>query len=104
MRTIKEGIMPNERVVPESSPLSHTDAAQVLITEIRATRQRIPNFTVPESPRAKQATATVASIPPPFVERAAVAISNTPSLVRQGAADPERLRDLMSYAAAYTSY
>jgi hypothetical protein len=96
--------MPIERVVPESSPLSHTAAVQVLITEIRATRQRIPNFTVPDSLREKQSVATVASIPPQFVERAAVAISNTPSLARQGAADPERIRDLMSFAAAYASY
>lgn len=96
--------MPIERAVPESSPLSHTAAAQELITEIRATRQRIPNFTIPESARETQSISGVASIPPPFVERAVVAISNHPNLVRPGAVDPERIRDLMSFAAAYESY
>lgn len=96
--------MPIERAVPESSPLSHTAAAQELITEIRAMRQRIPNFTIPESLHEKQSISAVASIPPPFVERAVVAISNHPTLVRQGAVDPERIRDLMSFAAAYESY
>jgi hypothetical protein len=97
-------MMPIERVVPESSPLSHTALAQALITEIRATRERIPNFTVPDSLREKQSIATIASIPPQFVERAAVAISNTPSLVRHGGVEPERIRDLMSFGAAFESY
>lgn len=96
--------MPNKRAVPETGPPSHTAAAQELIAEIRATRQRIPNFTIPESLRAKRSIATVASIPPPFVERAAVAISNSPNLVRHGSVEPEVIRDLMSYAAAYDSY
>jgi len=96
--------MPIERAVPETGPLSHTAAAQELIAEIRATRQKIPNFTVPESVREKKSIATVASIPPQFVERAVVAVSNNPNLVRQGAAAPEVIRDLMSYAAAYDSY
>jgi len=96
--------MPIERAVPETGPLSHTAAAQELIAEIRATRQKIPNFTIPDSLRAKQSIAGVAAIPPPFVERAMVAISNSPALVRQGAPEPERIRDLMSYAAAYDAY
>jgi hypothetical protein len=36
-----------------------------------------------------------------FIERAAVAITNSASLVRSGATEPERIRDLMSYADAY---
>jgi len=96
--------MPIERVVPETGALSYTAVAQELITEIRAMRERIPNFTVPDSLREKQSIATVASIPPQFVERAAVAISNTPSLVRHGAVEPERIRDLMSFGAAFESY
>jgi len=96
--------MPIERAVPETVSLSHTAAAQELIEEIRATRQKIPNFTIPDSLRAKQSIAAVAAIPPPFVERAVVALSNNPVLIRQGAAEPEQIRDLMSFAAAYDSY
>jgi hypothetical protein len=74
---------------------------QVRIDEIRAMRQKIPNFTIPESKRAKRQIAPVASLPPAFIERAAVAITNSASLVRAGATDPDRIRDLMSYADAY---
>lgn len=91
-----------EKVVPETNPQTiHTAAVQERINEIRAMRQKIPNFTIPESRRAKQQIATIASLPPAFIERAAVAISNSASLVRAGAVDPERIRDLMTYADAY---
>ena len=91
-----------ENVIPETNPqLSHTATAQARIEEIRAMRQKIPNFTIPESKRAKQQIITVASLPPAFIERSAVAITNSASLVRAGATDPERIRDLMSYADAY---
>jgi hypothetical protein len=101
----KEGTMPIKRAVPETTPqTSHTAAAQELIAAIRATRQKIPNFTIPESARAKQAIAGVASIPPPFIERAAVAVTNSPTLVRGGAMDPQRIRDLMSFGDAYITY
>ena len=41
------------------------------------------------------AGSSVASLPPPFIERSAVAISNSSSPVRGGAADPVRIRDLI---------
>ena len=91
-----------EKVVPDTNPQTiHTATVQERINEIRAMRQKIPNFTVPESKRAKRQIVPVASLPPAFIERAAVAISNSASLVRAGATDPERIRDLMSYADAY---
>ena len=91
-----------EKVVPDITPqTSHTATVQERINEIRAMRQKIPNFTIPESIRAKQQIATIASLPAAFVERAAVAIINSASLVRAGATDPERIRDLMTYADAY---
>ena len=93
-----------ERALPETSPqTSHTATVQERIDEIRAMRQKIPNFTIPESRRAKRQIITVASLPPAFIERAAVAITNSASLVRAGAVDPERIRDLMSYSDAYES-
>lgn len=94
--------MSNERELPGTSPqTSHTISAQARVEEIRAMREKIPNFVIPESVRAKQQIASVASLPPPFIELSAVAISNSSSLVRGGAADPLRIRDLMSFADAY---
>ena len=91
-----------ERAVPEANPqTTHTATVQQRIDEIRAMRQKIPNFTIPESKRAKRAIASVAALPPAFIERAAVAITNSASLVRAGATDPDRIRDLMSYSDAY---
>jgi hypothetical protein len=80
---------------------SHTDGAQACVEEIRAMRQRIPNFVIPESKNAGRRIATVASIPQEFVELAAVAVKNSATLVRGSGADPMQLRDLMSFAEAY---
>jgi hypothetical protein len=98
----KEDTLSIEKAVLENTPqTSHTATVQERINDIRAMRLKIPNFTIPESKRAKRQIATIASLPPAFIERAAVAISNSASLVRAGATDPERIRDLMSYADAY---
>ena len=91
-----------ERAIPETNPqASHTATVQERIDEIRAMRLKIPNFTIPESRRAKQQIVTVSSLPPAFIEGAAVAITNSASLVRAGATEPGRIRDLMTYADAY---
>ncbi|HEV7488143.1 MAG TPA: hypothetical protein VGQ65_20915 [Thermoanaerobaculia bacterium] len=93
-----------EKAVPDTNPqTSHTATVQERIDEIRAMRLKIPNFTIPESKRAKRQIVAVASLPPAFIERAAVAITNSASLVRSGGTDPDRIRDLMSYADAYES-
>jgi hypothetical protein len=44
------------------------------------------------------------SVPQPFVELTAVAVKNSPALVRGGAADPARLRDLLTFATAYAPF
>jgi hypothetical protein len=80
---------------------SHTDGAQACVEEIRAMRQRIPNFVVPESKNAGRRLASVASLPQQFIELAAVAVKNSTMLVRGSGADPVQLRDLMSFAEAY---
>jgi hypothetical protein len=80
---------------------SHTDGAQACVEDIRAMRQRIPNFVIPESKNAGRRLATVASIPQEFVELAAVAVKNSATLVRGSGADPVQLRDLMNFAEAY---
>ncbi|HEV7486261.1 MAG TPA: hypothetical protein VGQ65_11310 [Thermoanaerobaculia bacterium] len=80
---------------------SHTDGAQACVEDIRAMRQRIPNFVIPESKKAGQRLATVASIPKEFIELAAVAVKNSAMLVRGSGTDPAQIRDFMSFAEAY---
>jgi hypothetical protein len=79
---------------------SHSDTAQERITEIRAMREAIPKFIVPDSPKARQRLAIAASVPPEFVELAAVTLKNSTD-VAAGKADPAEMRDLMTYAGAY---
>jgi hypothetical protein len=86
------------------SPAPHSDAAQVLIDQCRAMREQIPNFSFPLSPKAGVALNRAASVPQPFVELTAVALKNSPALVRGGAVDPARLRDLLTFATAYAPF
>src|SRR5438874_1766435 len=79
----------------------HREDAQVLIEEIHALRQKVPNFVIPASRGERRKLARAASVPSEFVELIAVVVKNNPPLVRVGATDPERARDLMSYAEAY---
>jgi hypothetical protein len=86
------------------SPAPHNDAAQLLIDQLRAMREQIPNFSFPASPKVGPALIRAASVPQPFVELTAVAVKNSPALVRGGGADPVRLRDLMTFAVAYAPF
>ena len=79
----------------------HSDAAQARVEDVRALRQKFPNLVIPTSKSESQRLSKAASVPEPFVELTAVAIKNSPALVRGGANDPEQTRDLMSYAEAY---
>jgi hypothetical protein len=98
-------MMSNPNDVPNTDPpVSHTAAAQALVQEIRAMREKIPHFVFPESKRARRQIASVASLPAPFIELSAVAVTNSNSLVRGGAADPEKVRDMMSFAEAYLPF
>jgi hypothetical protein len=82
--------------------ISHTESAQALVTEIRAMRQTIPNFVFPTSKGGRQRLINAASVPAEFVELTAVAVKNNAALVRGGGADPDQIRDLLSYAEAYS--
>jgi hypothetical protein len=81
-------------------PQTYTDAAQALIEEIRALRHQIPNFTILSKGDGRRLV-RAATLPPDFVELAAVAVKNNAALVRGKGADPEQIRDLMSFAQAY---
>ena len=79
----------------------HSDAAQTRVEEIRALREKFPNFVIPTTKSERQRLSKAASVPSAFVELTAVAVKNSPLLVRGGAPAPDQTRDLMSYAEAY---
>ncbi|HXH92719.1 MAG TPA: hypothetical protein VNN25_14145 [Thermoanaerobaculia bacterium] len=82
------------------SATTHTDAVQALVEETRAMRDRVPNLVIP-SKGDRRRLAPAASVPPAFVERTAVAVTNSAALVRGGGLDPARTRDLMDFSSAY---
>jgi len=84
----------------EATAASYSDTAQERITEIRAMREVIPKFTVPASAKERRRIAVAASVPPEFVELAAVALKNSTDLAA-GKANAAEMRDLMTYAGAY---
>jgi hypothetical protein len=79
---------------------TYRDGAQTLIGQIRAFRQQIPKFQIPEPGRTRRSLISAATVPPDFIELASVTVRNSAALARAGA-DPEQSRDLMSYAEAY---
>ena len=79
---------------------SYTETAQERVNELRAMREAIPKFTIPASPKDRQRLAKAASVPPEFVELAAMALANSADLAT-GKLDPVQMRDLMIYAGAY---
>ena len=70
----------------------HSDAAQARVEEIRALREQIPNLVIPASRTERRKLSKAASVPPELVELAAVAVKNSPSLVRGGAINPDQVR------------
>jgi hypothetical protein len=88
-------------VEPTVEPINHTLEAQARVDELRAMRQVIPNFTIPTSPDANQRLNTVASLPPEFIQTAALAMHNSQALARVGGVNAFAIRDWMSFAEAY---
>jgi hypothetical protein len=86
-------------VEPVVSP--YTEGALARLEELRKMRGAIPRFAIPPTPDATRLLNTAASLPPDFIELAAVmAAANPDGLTRAQAAD--EMRDLMHYAVAYT--
>ncbi|HEX7151692.1 MAG TPA: hypothetical protein VF618_09410 [Thermoanaerobaculia bacterium] len=98
----------NENVVSavavEVEPVvtSYTEGALARLEELRAMRGSIPRFTIPPTPRETSRLSAVASVPPDFVELAAVmAVANPEAVTRIQAVSPAGMRDLLAYATAY---
>jgi len=79
----------------------HTAAAQARILELRAMREAIPEFKIPDTKAEARRIVANASVPPEFVELAATAVTLSPDLRRETSA-PNRVRDRMDYADAYS--
>ncbi len=90
--------------VPATAPVDHSSAAQALVDQLRAMRGQIPYFTIPETSTDGVRLVRGAAVPAAFVELTAVALKNSPALVRGGGADPEQLRDMQTYATAYSPF
>jgi hypothetical protein len=83
--------------------VSHSAAANALIEKIRGLQEEVPNFAIPTSRNANQRLSSAARVSPQFVELTAAATENNPVLTRAGSPEPDAVRDLVSYAEAYTA-
>lgn len=81
---------------------SHTDTAQERILELQRWREQIPRLAIPATPDAAKRLSSAASVSPAFIELTNVALANQPVLVRTEGATPAQVRDMVSYADAYS--
>jgi len=88
-------------VEPTGTPISHAEAAQQRVEELRRWREIIPHFVLPASKDETRRLSSAASVSPEFVELTNVAITNQPALARNEGPTPAEVRDLVSYADAY---
>ncbi len=84
------------------TPNPHAEAAQARLQELRQMREVIPRFVIPTTSGSTRDLSSAASVSPEFVELTAVGIANQKALVRGDGATPDEIRDLMSYAEAYS--
>jgi hypothetical protein len=80
---------------------THNETAQLRIDELRAWREQIPRFAVPETADARQKLSQAASVSPAFIELTNVGVANHTALGRTDGAPPAEIRDLVAYSDAY---
>ena len=85
----------------ETTTISHAEAAQQRMEELRRWREVIPHFVLPESTDETQRLSAAASVSAEFIELTNVAVANESVLTRNAGASPAEVRDLVSYADAY---
>jgi hypothetical protein len=81
---------------------THSEDAQARIEEVRAMRQKIPNFVFPTVKGERRRLTNAATVPPELIELTTVAVKNNVALVRGGRPSPGALHDLAVYADAYS--
>ncbi len=103
MSTNENGVSTTVSTDPPAIPAgNHAESAQERILELQRWREQIPRFAIPAAPDATRRLNSVASVSPVFVELTNVALANQPVLVRTEGATPGQVRDLVSYADAYS--
>src|SRR6185503_18434509 len=83
------------------TPISHAEAAQQRVEELRRWRELIPHFVLPTSMDETRRLSAAASVSPEFIELTNVVVANQPALARNDGTTPAEVRDLLSYAEAY---
>lgn len=88
-------------VVPNGTPNTHAEAAQLRLEELHKWREQIPRFAIPETTDATRRLSQAAAVSPEFIELTNVAVANQTALVRADGAPAAEVRDLVAYADAY---
>jgi hypothetical protein len=81
--------------------MSHAEAAQQRVQELRRWQETIPHFVLPTSTNETRRLTPAASVSPEFIELTNVVGTNEPGVMRHGSPTPAEVRDLMSYSDAY---
>lgn len=92
-----------DAVVPDGAPMTHAEAAQLRLEELRKWREQIPRFAIPETADATRRLSQAASVSSAFIETVNVAVMNQTALHRAEGTSPAEVRDLVAYADAYIS-
>ena len=79
---------------------AHVKAVNALVEQLRAMREVIPNFEIPQKGDGRRMV-SVATLPPGFTERCMAAARIHAPLQRQGGLSVDQVRDLMAYSYAY---
>jgi hypothetical protein len=88
-------------VEPTTTPISHAEAAQQHVAELRRWRELIPHFVMSASTDETRRLTPTASVSPEFIELTNMAVANQTALVRSEGLAPAAIRDLVRYADAY---
>jgi hypothetical protein len=78
------------------------ETAGTMLGTIRGLREQIPFFTIPETTDANRKLGRAANVPPELIDLTGAALKTNPELLRKDGADPKMLRDLMTFASAYS--
>jgi hypothetical protein len=82
--------------------INYREQAQARLQEVRAFRDTIPHFAIPETRDATKRLSIAASVPPQFIELATLALVSQKGLARPDAPSQAEVYDLLSYAEAFT--
>ena len=89
-------------VTPANPPSAYSELVQERVRELRRWREQIPRFATPASSDATKRLISAASVPAQFIELTNIAVANHMELMRGGAAAPGEVRDLVTYADAFS--